>query len=171
MTGSLVLSGSLHCLPQATTTRVTTCKLCNAHRCLPQRQLISLRNFTAQLPSRRSQLRRLTHAAMHGDDWSTAPASYLTLVRVFASPRLSLCKGSALILFVASGTGTLLREDRRRKAHRQVCDRTYHCKLTRVYGSRYVFSCMHAPFSAIQLLNFSQHMYRRKDLLQACDQS
>ncbi|KAL3143485.1 hypothetical protein ABBQ38_002292 [Trebouxia sp. C0009 RCD-2024] len=78
MATSMALGQLVHPLPQATTARFTPSRLCNA-RVHSQRQLISLRNFTPQQTCRCNQLRSVIQAAMHGDDWTTAPESYLTL--------------------------------------------------------------------------------------------
>lgn len=84
MATSMALGQLVHPLPQATTARFTPSRLCNA-RVHSQRQLISLRNFTPQQTCRCNQLRSVIQAAMHGDDWTTAPESYLTLVTARAS--------------------------------------------------------------------------------------
>ncbi|DBB17199.1 TPA: hypothetical protein ACH3X3_014262 [Trebouxia sp. C0006] len=79
MTSSFALLHCVGCLPHVTSARQAPYRLCNAQRVHSQRQLISLRSFTSQQPaqSRCSQIK--TQAGLHGDDWSTAPDSYLTL--------------------------------------------------------------------------------------------
>lgn len=109
-------------LPQAPTARFTPCRLCNAHRVHSQRQLISLRSFTTQQACRDSRLRNVVQAAMHGDDWSTAPESYLTLVLVSALSWVLVPSTSFQVLCAISGSGTLLRENRRGEAEGQICD-------------------------------------------------
>jgi len=90
MTSSFALLHCMGCLPHVTPARQAPYRLCNAQRVHSQRQLISLRSFTSQQPaqSRCSQIR--VQAGLHGDDWSTAPDSYLTLVCLSASKSLFL---------------------------------------------------------------------------------
>ena len=130
---------SVNCLQPGVKSRTTPCKSFNAQRLHPQRQLISLQTFTTQL-RRRQQSRNVTQAAMHGDDWSTAPDSYLTLVRDCADPYVKPQRIIAAHTYAVcrTGTGALLRENRRREAKGPICDRTYHRKLPRMHGSRYI---------------------------------
>ena len=87
MTSSFALLHCVGCIPHVTFARQAPYRLCNAQRVHSQRQLISLRSFTSQQPaqSRCSQIK--TQAGLHGDDWSTAPDSYLTLVCLPASKK------------------------------------------------------------------------------------
>lgn len=90
MTSCFALLNCVGCSPHVTSARQAPYRLCNAQRVHSQRQLISLRSFTSQQPAQSRCSHIKTQAGLHGDDWSTAPDSYLTLVCLSATNSLFL---------------------------------------------------------------------------------
>ena len=73
------------CLPQMATPRPAPCRMCNVRQLHAQRVMVSLQSFASQRHAAPARRHVRSQAGLHGEDWSTEPDSYLTLVSQYCS--------------------------------------------------------------------------------------